>query len=143
MTAAGKLHKAMRVVVRRCRERRITVHPQKTVATVFAKGHVREKPALVVDGVRVTPPQPTMKMLGVILDARLRWLPHAAYVEARAKRRAGELARICGRSWGLPLTLPYSRTRHGFALLSSMPSVIWTAPDLPGVTAAVVLGKKD
>ncbi len=74
---------------------------------MFTRGSVYTEPLLSVDNVQVSV-MPTMKILGITFDQKLRWKDHVQGVATRARQRLGQLSATCGRKWGVsPDTFVY------------------------------------
>ncbi len=65
------------------------------------------EPLLSVDNAKVRV-MPTMEILGITFDQKLRWKDHVQGVATRARQRLGQLSATCGRKWGVsPDTFVY------------------------------------
>ena len=77
----------------------LSISPSKSQLCVFTRARGGPGDVSVRVGDLLVPCQPSLKYLGVILDARLTWVPHIRYIADKATRATNILKVIARVSW--------------------------------------------
>ncbi|KAL4126363.1 hypothetical protein QTP88_010585 [Uroleucon formosanum] len=108
------------------------IAPEKSKSVIFSRRRYLNNPDILIDDI-IIPIVPNVTYLGIILDSKLRWLPHINSLTAFVSRWSNFLRTITGTWWGshpssllsIYLSIIRAKLDYGCFLYGSASYTIW------------------